>query len=108
MEFGVKPLSVKFYRGYTIKFKDNANTEDAFLVDYKMPDGEEGRGFVGMTTFSFSSPKTLQMKDHDLLKAYVGMVQVMMYCQDADSELNREKFDELSNLLASNTLSAPL
>jgi hypothetical protein len=70
-EFGVQPRSVRLkrtYRGEVI----TAGVVEIHLVEYEMPDGTRGRGFVnGPLTWSFLGDLSA-MADDDLLVAYCG------------------------------------
>jgi hypothetical protein len=70
-EFGVRPKSVRFkrtYRGELI----TAGRVEIHLVEYEMPDGTRGRGFVnGSLTWSFLGDLSA-MTDDELVVAYCG------------------------------------
>ena len=70
-EFGVQPKSVRLkrtYRGEVIV----TGAVEIHLVEYEMPDGTQGRGFVnGPLTWSFLSDLSA-MSDDDLMLAYWG------------------------------------
>ena len=70
-EFGVQPKMVRLkrtYRGEVI----NTGAVEIHLVEYEMPDGTQGRGFVnGPLTWSFLSDLSA-MSDDDLMLAYWG------------------------------------
>lgn len=71
-EFGVRPASVRFKRTYKGKLITHGNVE-IHLVEYKMPDGTTGRGFVnGSLTWSFLGNEINSISDADLLLAYCG------------------------------------
>lgn len=71
-EFGVRPKTVRLkrtYRGYVITHGD----VELHLVQYEMPDGTKGRGFVnGSLTWSFLGDEVNAIRDDDLLVAYCG------------------------------------
>jgi hypothetical protein len=70
-EFGVAPKSVRLkrtYRGEVIL----TGAVEIHLVEYEMPDGTKGRGFVnGSLTWSFLSDVSA-IADDDLMVAYWG------------------------------------
>ncbi len=72
MEFGVPPKTVRFkrtYRGEVIV----TGAVEIHLVEYEMPDGTKGRGFVnGPLTWSFLGEEVNAMSDDDLMVAYWG------------------------------------
>ena len=71
-EFGVKPKSVKFKKTYKGRLLGLGDTE-IHLVDYTMPDGRTGRGFVnGSLTWSFLGDEVNSIDDNNLIKAYCG------------------------------------
>lgn len=72
MEFGVAPESVRYRK--THKTNDITQRKvEIHVVDYKMPDGTKGRGFVnGSLTWSFLGDKMNAISDEDLFLAYCG------------------------------------
>ena len=71
-EFGVRPASVRFKRTYKGKLITHGDVE-IHLVEYRMPDGTAGRGFVnGPLTWSFLGGEVNSISDGDLLLAYCG------------------------------------
>ena len=71
-EFGESPKSVRFKRTYKGELVSYGNVE-IHLVDYEMPDGTIGRGFVnGNLTWSFLGNDVNKINDDDLLSAYCG------------------------------------
>lgn len=72
MEFGVQPKTVRLKRTY----RGEVIITGAFkihLVEYEMPDGTTGRGFVnGSLTWSFMSEGVNAIADDDLTLAYWG------------------------------------
>lgn len=70
-EFGVRPKSVRHKRTYKGKLTGDDPTE-IHLIEYVMPDGTAGRGFVNPPlTWSFISD-TSGISDEELLMAYCG------------------------------------
>jgi hypothetical protein len=47
---------------------------DIHLLDYEMPDGTRGRGFVNPITWSFLGDNVNQISDDSLITAYAGWV----------------------------------
>jgi hypothetical protein len=71
-EFGVSPRSVHLKHTYKADLITYGKV-DIHLVEYTMPDGTIGRGFVnGSLTWSFLGPAVNSIKDDDLLVAYCG------------------------------------
>ena len=72
LEFGVRPEMVRFKRTYDANLIGFGNVQ-IHLVDYKMPDGSVGRGFVNDNlTWSFPGDSVNLIKDDDLFVAYCG------------------------------------
>lgn len=71
-EFGTRPKSVKFKRTYHTKMAGVDGLMEIHLMDYAMPDGKTGRGFLnGAQTWSFHEDVS-GIPDHDLVLAYCG------------------------------------
>ena len=72
MEFGVRPEMVRYKRTYNATLITYGDVQ-IHLVDYKMPDGIVGRGFVNDNlTWSFFGEQVNSIKDEDLFVAYCG------------------------------------
>src|SRR6185503_8879694 len=72
MEFGVRPEMVRFKHTYKAQLITYGNVQ-IHLVDYKMPDGIIGRGFVNDNlTWSFLGEPVNLINDDDLFVAYCG------------------------------------
>jgi hypothetical protein len=72
LEFGVRPRKVRFKHTYKADLITYGKVE-IHLVEYTMPDGTTGRGFVnGGLTWSFLGPEVNSIKDDDLFVAYCG------------------------------------
>lgn len=71
-EFGVQPKRVHLKRTYRVNVITHGDVE-LHLVEYEMPDGARGRGFVnGSLTWSFLGDGVNAISDDDLLVAYCG------------------------------------
>lgn len=71
-EFGVRPKRVRLKRTYRGNLITHGDVE-LHLVEYEMPDGTSGRGFVnGSLTWSFLGDGVNTISDDDLLVAYCG------------------------------------
>ena len=71
-EFGVRPKTVRLKRTYKANLITQGDRE-LHLVEYAMPDGTTGRGFVnGSLTWSFLGEEVNAISDDDLLVAYCG------------------------------------
>lgn len=75
-EFGVHPSRVKLRRTARVSLFDASKTR-VHLLDYEMPDGTKGLGFVGPFVWSFCEPDLLSADENDILKAYIGLVFVL-------------------------------
>jgi hypothetical protein len=72
LEFGVPPASIRYRRSYRGTLVTQGDVE-IHLVEYAMPDGTHGRGFVnGPLTWSFIGEEVNAIGDDDLLQAYCG------------------------------------
>jgi hypothetical protein len=72
MEFGVRPKIVRLKRTYNADLITYGKVE-IHLVEYTMPDGTTGRGFVNNgLTWSFLGTEVNAIKDDDLFVAYCG------------------------------------
>ena len=72
MEFGVPPKSVRLKRTYRGKVITQGGVK-IHLVEYEMPDGTTGRGFVnGSLTWSFIGSEVNAIDDDQLMVAYCG------------------------------------
>jgi hypothetical protein len=72
LEFGVRPTSVHLKHTYKVDLVTYGK-KMIHLVEYTMPDGTTGRGFVnGGLTWSFIGPEVNAIKDDDLFVAYCG------------------------------------
>jgi hypothetical protein len=71
-EFGVPPLSVRHKHTYHLDLLGHGDVE-VHLVEYAMPDGRQGRGFVnGSYTWSFLGDGVNAIDNDHLLLAYCG------------------------------------
>src|SRR5262249_40518109 len=71
-EFGVRPTSVCHERTYNGTLPSHGDVSIR-LVEYVMPDGTSGRGFVNWSlTWSFIGEEINRIPDDDLLLAYCG------------------------------------
>lgn len=71
-EFGTAPKTVKHKRKYSVRLMGEPT--DIHLVDYAMPDGTRGRGFVNPITWSFLGDDVNTIPDDRLITAYAGWV----------------------------------
>lgn len=71
-EFGVPPQSVRHKRTYQLDLLGHGDVE-VHLVEYAMPNGRQGRGFVnGSYTWSFLGDGVNAIDDNNLMLAYCG------------------------------------
>jgi hypothetical protein len=85
-EFGVRPDSVRFERTYHGRLP-GAGEIEVDLVEYVMPDGTTGRGFVnGPLTWSFVGDEVTPIGDDDLFLAYCGWAWLFPALRSGDVE----------------------
>lgn len=70
-EFGAPPRKVKYQRSYIVDFP-GWGKQKVHLLNYEMPDGTKGRGFVNPVTWSFLGDEINSIPDDTLLVAYCG------------------------------------
>jgi len=71
-EFGMRPKGIRLKRTYKVNVMTHGD-RDLHLLEYTMPDGTTGRGFVnGSLTWSFLGDEVNAISDNDLLVAYCG------------------------------------
>ena len=92
-ELGVPPKSVRLKRTYRGEVLVQGAVE-IHLVEYEMPDGTTGRGFVnGSLTWSFLSDLSA-MSDDDLLLAYWGWAWLFPAIQAGSAVQNFQSLTE--------------
>lgn len=73
MEFGVAPKRVHYLRSVPMKLSFEPAPVPVHIVEYIMPDGRYGRGFVNPVTWSFLGPIPYEkLTDTELVTAYIG------------------------------------
>jgi len=73
MEFGVKPKSVRFIETIPATIAGEAAPIPVHVVEYEMPDGSRGKGFVNPITWSFAGDLPYdKLTNQDLVLAYSG------------------------------------
>jgi hypothetical protein len=71
-EFGTRPKDMRFKCTYRVDVITHGDM-DLHLLEYTMPDGTTGRGFVnGSLTWSFLGDEVNAISDDDLVVAYCG------------------------------------
>ncbi|MFK5976460.1 MAG: hypothetical protein QM493_08135 [Sulfurovum sp.] len=71
-EFGENPKKIKFIKTYKLDLISYGKVK-IHLVEYEMPNGIKGRGFVnGHLTWSFTGEAIQKIDETDLLTAYCG------------------------------------
>lgn len=70
-EFGTLPKSVKHRQAYKLNLM-NYGPSVVHLIDYEMPDGTKGKGFVNPVTWSFLGDEANSIPDKSLILAYCG------------------------------------
>ena len=100
MEFGVQPEIVRFKRTYQAKLITYGKVQ-IHLVDYEMPDGTIGRGFVNDgLTWSFIGEEVNSIKDDDLFIAYCGWAWLFPPLQKGTVQTNFVSNGEEAKFLA--------
>ena len=84
-EFGTAPMSVAYRRTLRATLVGGGKTK-VHLVDYEMPDGTKGLGFVGPAVWSFCEPDTGLADEADVLEAYLGLVFVLAGIENGSLE----------------------
>lgn len=69
-EFGVAPKRVKHRRAHALKTMWGPVT--VHVLDYEMPDGTRGIGFVNPITWSFFADRVPEIPEDELVRAYMG------------------------------------
>jgi hypothetical protein len=75
-EYGVAPKKVSHKRSYKVNFLAYGPLL-VHLLNYEMPNGTKGRGFVNPFPFAFGSDGLDVISDNDLLVCYCGMAWLM-------------------------------
>lgn len=78
-EYGVAPKRVSHKRSFNVNFMAFGPLE-VHLLDFEMPNGAKGRGFVNPFAFSFGNDELQKLHaipDDDLLACYCGMAWLM-------------------------------
>ena len=70
-EFGQAPSTIKHRRAFPLQLMNFGETV-VHLIDYQMPSGTKGRGFVNPITWSFLGDEINAIPDEKLLVAYCG------------------------------------
>lgn len=100
LEFGVRPKAVRLKRTYKTEFIGRGIVE-IHLVEYTMPDGVEGRGFVfDSLTWSFLGESVNLIQDDDLFTAYCGWAWLFPALQAGNVQTAFSSADEEPRLLA--------
>jgi hypothetical protein len=93
-EFGEEPTSVRYRKTYRARLITHGDVQ-IDLVDYAMPDGTIGRGFVnGSLTWSFLGEGVRAISDDDLLVAYCGWAWLFPALQGGSVETSFESAEE--------------
>jgi len=103
-EFGVRPTSIHLKHTYKARLITYGDV-DIHLVNYTMPDGKTGRGFVnGALTWSFESPEVNSINDNDLFVAYCGWAWLFPPLQQGTVQTEFESTGEEAKYLAAKRL----
>jgi hypothetical protein len=83
LEFGTRPKRVKYLRSVPTKLVGSPGETLVHLVEYEMPNGTYGRGFVNPVTWSFLGPIPYdKLTDIQLVTAYSGWLWLFPAVQD--------------------------
>ena len=94
MEFGVPPKTVRLKRTYRGEVIITGAVE-IHLVEYEMPDGTKGRGFVnGPLTWSFLGEEVNAIADDHLMEAYWGWAWLFPAVQAGNAVMDFESLTE--------------
>lgn len=105
MEFGVRPKRAKYLTTVRAKLPGKAPFTDVHVVEYEMPDGAYGRGFVNPVTWSFLGPLPYEaLGNEKLVDVYAGWLWLFPAVQDgrALTQFRPSRLGELMAQLARN------
>lgn len=98
-EFGVEPVRVKRRRRYGLNLMHYGRTW-VHLMEYEMPCGTRGRGFVNPITWSFQGENVEQVPDDALVHAYCGWLFLFPSLQNGGAVTQFESNGEEARYLA--------
>jgi len=85
-EFGVRPRTIKYKRTFKGTLVGQGKVK-IHLVEYVMPDGTKGRGFVnGSLTWAFLGDNINDIEDNDLLLGYCGWATLFPLMQSGGAQ----------------------
>ena len=98
LEYGVKPVRVKYLTSLSAPFAGEDRQITVHIVEYRMPGGEYGKGFVGPLTWAFEGSLPYdKLTDRQLVAAYTGWLWLFSTLQKGTTETQftpstRDKF----------------
>jgi hypothetical protein len=91
IEFGVPPRSVRYLRSVSIRLADQPAPVVIHMVEYLMPNGIYGRGFVNPVAWSFLGPVPYdKLTDIQLVTAYLGWLWLSSAIQEGRASASFE------------------
>jgi hypothetical protein len=88
MEFGIAPKRVHYLRSVPMNVTFEPTPISIHIVEYVMPDGTYGRGFVNPVTWSFLGPIPYEkLTDVELVTAYTGWLYQFTLIQQGNAVL---------------------
>jgi len=99
-EFGEEPKRVKFKQTYKLNLISYGKVK-IHLVEYEMPNGIKGRGFVnGHLTWSFTGDNIYKIRDEDLLTAYCGWAWLFPNMQIGNVQTDFKSYIQESKIIS--------
>jgi hypothetical protein len=87
MEFGVKPTSTKYLTSISTAVAGMPAPVTVHVVEYQMPDGTYGKGFVNPITWSFLGDLPYdKLTNEQLVTAYSGWVWLFSALQNGNAQ----------------------
>lgn len=91
MEFSVRPARVNYVTSINTTVAGKPEPVDVHIVEYEMPDGTRGKGFVNPVTWSFLGPLPYEeLTDVQLVTAYSGWLWLFSALNHGGAEKNFE------------------
>jgi Gram-negative bacterial TonB protein C-terminal len=76
-EFGVRPTTSRYRTTIATTLAGSVNPANVHVVEFVMPDGTYGRGFVNPVTWAFLGPLPYdRLSDAELVRAYAGWLAI--------------------------------
>lgn len=110
MEFGVKPTKATYVGSFEAPFLGEDKPLTVHIVEYQMPDGTYGKGFVGPLTWSFVGKLPYdKLTNIQLVTAYSGWLWLFSALQNkkAETDFVAKTKDALVQQLAKQRIDSP-